>query len=141
MHFERNRGRPACETNEVVLRFSYMAVKRQKKAPEVSAKPAEAEVPPKGSAAPRAEVRATAGKVDTTRGDVAISSGKVKATRSEVAATSAEPAATAGETSSALDREQQIREQAYHIWKREGEPHGLDEHHWTLAEQFLQGKP
>jgi hypothetical protein len=125
-----------------------MAAKRQKKsaATEVS-KPAEVEVPPSGPAAARSEARAApselrakSGTVETTRGDFTASSDSASAKRSAVGAAPADPAATAGETNETLDREQQIRERAYHLWKRDGEPHGLDEHHWTLAEQFLQGK-
>jgi hypothetical protein len=37
-----------------------------------------------------------------------------------------------------LAREQQIRLQAYHIWKEAGEPQGRHEEHWTLAEHALR---
>jgi hypothetical protein len=36
------------------------------------------------------------------------------------------------------DREQHIRERAYHIWLEEGRPEGRDREHWQRAERELQ---
>jgi len=33
------------------------------------------------------------------------------------------------------DREQRIRERAYAIWERQGQPHGQDTAHWEEAER------
>lgn len=32
------------------------------------------------------------------------------------------------------EREKRIRERAYQIWRREGEPHGRADEHWAQAE-------
>ena len=32
-----------------------------------------------------------------------------------------------------------IREAAYHMWKKEGEPHGQDQDYWLRAEAELSG--
>ncbi|MBS7539579.1 DUF2934 domain-containing protein [Ancylobacter lacus] len=35
------------------------------------------------------------------------------------------------------DREQRIREKAYHLWVAEGYPHGRHERHWELASELV----
>ena len=32
-------------------------------------------------------------------------------------------------------KEDHVRRRAYHIWEREGRPHGRHEHHWHMAQQ------
>ncbi len=129
-----------------------MAAKRKKKtaATEVSATPAEAIEP---QAQPVAKVDATRGEVDTSaKADsvtigTAVTSGKVRAVRGDVTEASAKadaprsdvPAApvTASRTPVGED---QIREQAYHLWKHAGEPQGRDAEYWALAKQMLQSE-
>jgi hypothetical protein len=43
--------------------------------------------------------------------------------------------AAAGSSEPQHDREQSIRERAYAIWERQGQPHGQDAAHWAEAEQ------
>ena len=125
-----------------------MAVKRRKKtvATEVSAAPNEADAARAEPAATHGDVSAASGKgkkVETTRGEVAAKSDIRNAPSSEAAVALLPPGKTAArsdETGAPPDREQQIREHAYHIWKRDGEPDGRHEEHWTLAERVLQGK-
>jgi hypothetical protein len=38
------------------------------------------------------------------------------------------------------DRDQQIRERAYHIWEREGRPHGRQAAHWAQALSELEAE-
>jgi hypothetical protein len=145
-----------------------MAGKRRKKntATEVTATPndaatrAESAAKRAESAATRAESASAPGKADTTRGELSATPkiepvrevkatapaapGKVPATRGEVATTRAKldesstDAALAATGSMAHDREQRIREHAYHIWKHAGEPHGQHDEHWILAKKQLQ---
>ena len=35
------------------------------------------------------------------------------------------------------DRDDLIRERAYHIWEREGRPHGRNDEHWQLAAEEI----
>jgi Protein of unknown function (DUF2934) len=36
-----------------------------------------------------------------------------------------------------MDKEQQIREMAYHLWVDEGRPHGRHEEHWRQASKLV----
>jgi len=36
------------------------------------------------------------------------------------------------------DREERVRERAYQIWQREGEPHGRADEHWAQAEAEVE---
>jgi DUF2934 family protein len=36
------------------------------------------------------------------------------------------------------DREKRVRERAYQIWQREGEPHGRSDEHWAQAEAEIE---
>jgi DUF2934 family protein len=36
------------------------------------------------------------------------------------------------------DREKRVRERAYQIWQREGEPHGRADEHWAQAEAEIE---
>jgi hypothetical protein len=38
------------------------------------------------------------------------------------------------------DRDQLIRERAYHIWEREGRPHGRDAMHWQQAVSEIEAE-
>jgi DUF2934 family protein len=38
----------------------------------------------------------------------------------------------------ASDREQRVRERAYQIWQRAGEPHGRAQEHWAQAEAEIE---
>jgi hypothetical protein len=38
------------------------------------------------------------------------------------------------------DRDQLIRERAYHIWEREGRPHGRDAGHWQQAVSEIEAE-
>ena len=133
-----------------------MAGKRRKKhaATEVKAAPDDAatrvqstethvEVPatPGKAAVPRGAVRVTP-KAEQARKKAtgATAAGKVPVTRAEVAPSPAKGTAAAAPDngSSAEDREQQIRERAYHLWKHAGEPHGQHDDHWSLAEKQLE---
>jgi hypothetical protein len=132
-----------------------MAGKRRKKhaATEVTAAPDVATGA--GSAETQVETPAKLGKAAATRGDVSVTSkteqarekattaradGKVPITRADVAPSpvaSSAAAAAPDNAGSADDREQQIRERAYHLWKHAGEPHGQHEDYWVLAEKEL----
>jgi hypothetical protein len=114
-----------------------MAGKRKKKetATEVTPIPSDAAAPRAKSAAKSTELAAKPAKADAPRGEPIRppeTPGKVPAIRADIA--------PSGDALAVTDREQQIREQAYHIWKRAGEPHGLQDEHWTLAEKRLQSK-
>jgi hypothetical protein len=39
-----------------------------------------------------------------------------------------------------MDREREIREQAYHLWVKEGRPHGRHDEHWKEAARLLAGE-
>lgn len=39
------------------------------------------------------------------------------------------------------DRHDAIRARAYHLWEKEGRPHGRDEHHWHEASRGEEGAP
>jgi hypothetical protein len=36
------------------------------------------------------------------------------------------------------DREKRVRERAYQIWQRQGEPHGRPDEHWVQAEAEIE---
>jgi len=36
------------------------------------------------------------------------------------------------------DREKRVRERAYQIWQREGDPHGRADEHWAQAEAEIE---
>jgi Protein of unknown function (DUF2934) len=36
------------------------------------------------------------------------------------------------------DREKRVRERAYQIWQRQGEPHGRADEHWAQAEAEIE---
>lgn len=38
------------------------------------------------------------------------------------------------------DRHARISEEAYRLWKQEGEPHGRDREHWEQAERAFAGE-
>jgi|KBSMisStandDraft_5_1062788.scaffolds.fasta_scaffold4873882_1 hypothetical protein len=39
------------------------------------------------------------------------------------------------------ERQARIRECAYHIWEREGRPHGKEHDHWHRAAQEVDSEP
>jgi hypothetical protein len=107
-----------------------MAGKRRKKhaETEVTAAPNEAVTRGEVAVAPaKPSAVAPAAKVPTTRGDVGPTPAKLDTVVASPDAVAVTP-----------DREEQIREHAYHIWKHAGEPHGDQDEHWILAEKQLQ---
>jgi hypothetical protein len=107
-----------------------MAAKRKKTtATEVTARPAAAR-----SKNVQPEVKDP--KVEATRGEFAAEPAKPDAARDAGASTSTtSPAATGSLNGDSFEREQRIRERAYHLWKHAGEPDGQHVEHWTLAEK------
>jgi DUF2934 family protein len=39
------------------------------------------------------------------------------------------------------DRDERIREIAYFLWREEGSPEGLADHHWLAAEILVDSEP
>jgi hypothetical protein len=58
----------------------------------------------------------------------------------EPVALASEPAPSASEPAPPGDAEQYVREHAYLLWKKHGEPHGRHEEHWYEAERVVHAK-
>jgi hypothetical protein len=39
-----------------------------------------------------------------------------------------------------MDKHDEVREKAYHLWIAEGRPHGRDKEHWHKAMELVHGK-
>jgi hypothetical protein len=50
------------------------------------------------------------------------------------------PDATEQGGSNELRRDERVRIRAYHLWERDGRPHGRNDHYWDMALQQIRAE-